>query len=198
MVIGIDIDDTICSTNERIIIEADKYDKEILGGTGIKDKKEYEFTKMMGWEPEMKGKFFQDRLEYIMDNAEVKDDAKEVINRLHDEGNKIIFISFRKGKYINEPYTLTKNYLDRNGIKYDKIYVDTGSKVDECINENVDLFIDDKESHCEDVSNAGIPVILFTNAYNHNENRFIRFDNWKDIYKYIKEEYNGGKRKNSN
>ena len=37
MIIGIDMDDTICSTNERIIIEADKYDKEVLQGTGIKD-----------------------------------------------------------------------------------------------------------------------------------------------------------------
>ena len=37
MVIGIDMDDTICSTNERIIIEADKYDKEVLGGSGIKN-----------------------------------------------------------------------------------------------------------------------------------------------------------------
>ena len=30
MIIGIDIDDTICSTNESIIEEADKYDKQIL------------------------------------------------------------------------------------------------------------------------------------------------------------------------
>ena len=193
MVIGIDIDDTICSTNEKIIIEADKYDKEVLGGTGIKDIEKYEFTEMMGWEPHMKGEFFKDKLEYIMDNAEVKVGAKEVINRLHDEGNKIIFISFRKGKYINEPYILTKNYLDRNGFKYDKIYVDTGSKADECLEEHVDLFIDDKESHCEDVSNAGIDVILFTNAYNHDEKRFVRKDNWEDIYKYIKEKYYGGK-----
>ena len=191
MTIGIDIDDTICSTNEKIIVEADKYDKEVLGGSGVKDMNAYEFTEMMGWEKDMKGKFFKDKIEYIMDNAEVKDGAKEIINKLYDEGNKIIFISFRKGKYINEPYILTKNYLDRNGIKYNKIYVDTGSKVDECINEKVDLFIDDKESHCEDVSNAGIPVILFTNAYNHSENRFKRCDNWYQIYDYIKEEYNG-------
>lgn len=191
MVIGIDVDDTICSTNERIIVEADKYDKEVLGGTGIKDINAYAFTEMMGWEPEMKGKFFADRLEYIMDNAEIKEGAKEVINKLHEEGNKIIFISFRKGKYIKDPYNLTKNWLDRHGIIYDKIYVDTGNKVDECLNENVKLFIDDKESHCEDVSGAGIDVILFTNAYNHDENRFVRKDTWKDIYDYIKEKYNG-------
>lgn len=191
MVIGIDMDDTICSTNELILVEADKYDREVLNGSGIKDESAYEFTEMMGWEKDMKGKFFADRLEYIMSHAEIKPGAKEVINRLHDEGNKIIIISFRKGKYLENPTNLTKEWLDRYGIKYDKIYTDTGSKVDECLENNVKLFIDDKESHCEEVSNAGVDVILFTNAYNHDENRFVRKDNWNDIYDYIKEKYNG-------
>lgn len=191
MVIGIDMDDTICSTNELILVEADRYDKEVLGGSGIKDENAYEFTEMMGWEKEMKGKFFADRLEYIMSHAEIKPNAKEVINKLHDEGAKIIIISFRKGKYLADSYNLTKSWLDNNGVKYDKIYVDTGCKVDECLENNVNLFIDDKESHCEDVSNANIDVILFTNMYNHSENRFVRKDNWQDIYDYIKEKYNG-------
>lgn len=191
MVIGIDIDDTICSTNEKIIEEADRYDKEVLGGTGVKDATAYEFTEMMGWEKEMKGQFFADRLEYIMDNAELKPNAKELINKLHDEGNKIIFISFRKDKYIKDPYTMTKNYLDRHGVKYDGLFVNTGTKTDECIENGVKLFIDDKESHCEDVSNAGIDVVLFTNLYNHAENRFVRKDNWTELYAYIKEKYNG-------
>lgn len=191
MVIGIDIDDTICSTNERIIVEADKYDKEVLFGTGVKDATAYEFSDMMGWEKEMKGQFFADRLEYIMDTAELKPRAKELINKLHDEGNKIIFISFRKDKYIKAPYTMTKNYLDRNGIKYDGLFVNTGTKTDECLENGVQLFIDDKESHCEDVSNAGIDVILFTNAYNQEEKRFVRKDTWEEIYAYIKEKYNG-------
>ena len=189
MVIGIDMDDTICSTNERIIIEADKYDKEVLGGTGIKDINAYEFTEMMGWPDGMKGQFFKDRLEYIMENAEIKEDAKEVINKLHDEGCKILFISFRKDKYIKNPYKLTKDWLDKEGIKYDKIFVNTGSKEDECKQNNVTLFIDDKESHCEDVSREGIDVLLFTNLYNHDEKRFKRVDNWKEVYKYIKENY---------
>ena len=191
MVIGIDIDDTICSTNEKIIEEADKYDKEVLGGSGVKDATAYEFTEMMGWEKEMKGQFFADRLEYIMSNAELKPRAKELINKLHDEGYKIIFISFRKDKYIKDPYTMTKNYLDKHGIKYDGLFVNTGTKTDECIENGVKLFIDDKESHCEDVSNAGIDVVLFTNLYNHAENRFVRKDTWEEVYAYIKEKYNG-------
>ena len=185
MVIGIDMDDTICSTNERIIVEADKYDKEVLGGTGVKNVKAYEFNDMLGWEPEMKGQFFKDRLEYIMGGAEIKDDAKRVINKLHDKGVRIVIISFRKAKYISDPYKLTKDWLDTEGVKYDKIYVDTGSKVDECLQEKVTLFIDDKESHCEEVSEAGIDVLLFTNEYNKEENIFTRVNNWNEVEKYI-------------
>lgn len=191
MVIGIDMDDTICSTNERIIVEADKYDKEVLGGTGVKNVKAYEFNDMLGWEPEMKGQFFKDRLEYIMGGAEIKDDAKRVINKFYDKGVRIVIISFRKAKYISDPYKLTKDWLDTEGVKYDKIYVDTGSKVDECLQEKVTLFIDDKESHCEEVSEAGIDVLLFTNEYNKEENRFTRVNNWNEVEKYIEEKYNG-------
>ena len=191
MVLGIDIDDTVCSTNELIIVEADKYDKEVLGGTGIKDIDAYEFTEMMGWPEGMKGKFFSDRLEYIMSHSPIKEGAKEVINRLHDNGCKIIIISFRKDKYLKDPYKLTIDWLNENGIKYDKVYVNTGTKEDECLENNVKLFIDDKESHCEDVKNVGVDVLLFTNAYNHDEKRFDRVDNWYQVEKYIKEKYNG-------
>ena len=82
------------------------------------------------------------------------------------------------------------------GVKFDKLFVNTGTKEDECIENNVTLFIDDKESHCEDVANVGIDVLLFTNEYNHKEKRFKRVDNWLEVYDYIKEKYNGGKSSN--
>ena len=175
-----------------LIIEvADLYDKEVLGGTGVKDDTAYEFTQMMGWPEEMKGQFFADRLEYIMTNSPIKPSAREVINKLHDEGYKIVIISFRKDKYLKDPYKLTEKWLKDNDVHYDKLFVNTGTKTDECIENDVKLFIDDKESHCEDVNGAGIDVLLFTNAYNHDEDRFDRVDNWDDVYKYIKEKYNG-------
>ena len=196
MVIGIDMDDTICSTNELIIDVADRYDKEVLGGSGVKDVNAYEFTEMMGWPEGMKGKFFADRLEYIMSNSPIKPHAREIINKLHDEGNQIVIISFRKDKYLTDPYKLTEKWLKDNDVKYDKLFVNTGTKEDECLENNVKLFIDDKESHCEDVSKVGVNVLLFTNAYNHDENRFKRVDNWLEVYDYIKENYYGGKNSN--
>jgi len=188
--IGIDIDDTICDTNELIVQEADKYDKYVLGGNGIKDPKAYEFTKMMGWGPDGKGKFFADRLEYIMNNTKIKPYAKEIINKLYDEGNEIIFISLRKDKYLSDPYKISYNWLVKNEIKFHKLFVNTGEKTDECVENNIDIFIDDLPKNCEDVSKAGIEVLLFTNGYNLDEKRFIRKNNWLEIYDYLKGEFN--------
>ena len=193
MVIGIDMDDTICSTNELILETADLYDKEVLGGTGVKDKDAYEFTEMMGWPEGMKGQFFADRLETIMANSPIKPGAHDVINQLHDEGWEVVIISFRKDKYLKDPYKLTIDWLKENDIHYDKVFVNTGTKEDECVENGVTLFVDDKESHCADVSKCGIDVLLFTNAYNHDENRFNRVDNWYQVYDFIKEKYNGRK-----
>ena len=186
MTIGIDLDDTLVNTRDLLKENWKKY---------IEENKIVEFTSEL---PDDINRFgnkiidtFWDQYREEMAYPSLIEGAKEVINKLHEEGAKIIIISFRKGKYITDPYMLTKNWLDRHGIHYDKIYVDTGSKVDECVENEVNLFIDDKESHCEDVSGAGIDVLLFTNQYNHAENRFKRVDSWYDVEKYIKEKYNG-------
>lgn len=185
MRIGIDVDDTICSTNETILLEADKYDKEVLGGTGIKNRKAYDFTLMMGWPKEGKGRFFKDRLEYIMDKSPIKEGAAEVINKLYDEGNEIIFITYRKDKYIKDPYLLTKNYLDRHGIKYNKLIANSGDKGIVCYNNKIDLFIDDSVKHLDDVSLYGIKVLLFDSEYNRDNIKFDRVKNWYQIYNLI-------------
>ncbi len=186
MRIGIDIDDTICSTNEQIIIEADKYDKEVLGGTGVKDPSAYEFTEMMRWPSDGKGKFFKDRLEYIMSISPIKDDAKDIINRLYDEGNEIYFITYRKDKYISDPYSLSEKWLKDNNIKYNKLIVNSGEKGIVCYQNDIDLFIDDSETHCADVSLYNIKALLFTNAYNKDNIQFERVNNWKEVYNKIK------------
>lgn len=183
--IGIDIDDTICDTNELIVIEADKYDREVLGGTGIKNPDAYDFQTMMGWDINGKGKFFADRLEYIMANAKIKPFAKEVINKLYDEGTEIVFISLRKKKYLSDPYKLSFDWLHKNEVKFHKLFVDTGEKTDECVDNKIDLFIDDLPKNCEDVSSAGINVLLFNSDYNHDENRFNRVNDWNEVYDYI-------------
>ena len=49
MRIGIDIDDTVSHTNERLVEEAYKYDKEHVKGKGFKNRNAYSFMDMFYW-----------------------------------------------------------------------------------------------------------------------------------------------------
>ncbi len=55
-----------------------------------------------------------------------------------------------------------------------------------CLENNIDLLIDDSISNCSNVSNCGIETILIGN----NEIKNITsLSNWKEIYKYIKNNF---------
>ena len=88
MKIGIDIDDTVANTDERIIQEALKYDKEFVKGRGFKNKDAYTFMEKFYWNVMdvdgfmkviRKGKFFSE-LNPI-------DDSVFYVNKLYDDGN---------------------------------------------------------------------------------------------------------------
>ena len=87
-------------------------------------------------------------------------------------------------KYIDS-YDLTKDYLDRNNIYYDKIIVDIGNKDKACLDEKIDLFIDDSYKHCKEVCDVGINVLMIDNDFNKDCFEFNKINNWNEIYKYI-------------
>ena len=68
----------------------------------------------------------------------------------------------------------------------DKLIVDARDKAKVCKEQNVDLFIDDKLSNCQGVSNEGITTIRITNYTDPHQN-IINKKNWKEIYEYIKQ-----------
>ena len=55
-----------------------------------------------------------------------------------------------------------------------------------CIDEQIDLFIDDSIEHFQKVSNSGIQTLLFNNKINLNKTvNLNKVNNWKEIYEYI-------------
>lgn len=86
--------------------------------------------------------------------------AVEAINRLRKEG---IIITTRDSEFHDDLYLLSKNWLDKNNIEYDKLIVNAREKGTVCKNENIDLFIDDQLNNCLDVLKEGIKVIRISN-----------------------------------
>ena len=121
----------------------------------------------------------------IVPNLPLKENVKEVIDKLYDLGHTVTFITAR-GKENTNAYEVTKNYLDKHKIKYEKIILGIRSKAEACINEKIDLLIDDSIKHCTAVSESGIDVLMFETRYNKDYNQFKHVKNWNEIYEYIK------------
>ena len=182
MRIGIDIDDTITNTWKDIIpyysiwfnVSEDKLKNSKPYYEAVKDIYTIE-------------EFFDEikpLYEGIVPYVSIRDNAKEVINKLHELGHKIIFISSRGGGYY-DPYTLTKEYLDRHNIYYDKLLINKQDKGRACLDEKIDLFTDDSYKHCKEVSNVGINVLMVSNYFNKEYSEFRHIDNWNQVYSIV-------------
>jgi len=189
MIIGIDIDDTIVNTNDSLFKYAQIYNEEIGNDFEIK-KDEWEWNLACGWYKQEQIQGFYDKyLRKALEGVTLKPNAKEIINKLKSEGHKIIFITARSEADMIDHYEFTKNWLDKNGIKYNKLISGSFEKYKECRENNVDIFIDDGINNCIAVSQkANIPVYMFDSIYNskvETPSKISRVDSWDTIYKII-------------
>ena len=191
MRIGIDIDDTLTDVKNELIKAGEKYARSL--GKNIKVDKSFEDKNNNGNKWQEMFQFNYDELKYflkdiqesITNKAKPRENVVEVINKLKNDGNKIIIITARDSEFHDNPYKYSKDWLDKNNIYYDKLVVNARNKEDACLEEKIDLFIDDSKSNCLKVKKAGIKTIRVCNEIEDNNSNLICFNNWNDIYSYI-------------
>lgn len=193
MNIGIDIDNTITEVQNKLNKAA--YDYAIKLGKNIENADNpLEDIKNNKDTYKKKFQFSYDELKYFLKNiqeeitnkAKPRENAVEVINRLKKDGHKIYIITARDSEFHDNPYLLSKNWLDKNNIEYDQIIVNAREKGIVCKNENIDLFIDDQLNNCLDALKEGIKVIRISNEICNNKD-IVDLNSWTQIYKYIGE-----------
>ena len=183
MRIGVDIDDTITNSWQYLIPHYAKLfniDESIL-------------SKSMPYYPAIKDYISLDDYykkvvpihEKYTSVLPLKDNVKEVIDKLYELGHTIYFITDR-GNDNDDSYIATKKYLDSHGIKYEKIYTRASNKAIICQKEKIDLYIDDSIKHCRRVKEEGIKVLMFNTYYNKEYKEFNHVHSWNEIYEYIR------------
>ena len=191
MKIGIDIDNTLTKVQEKLNKAAFDYANSL--GKNIKDcnismkdinndgdtyRKKFKFNN-----EELKY-FLKEIQENITNNASPRENAKEVIDKLKNDGHQIYIITAMDSEFHDDPYMYSKNWLDKNKIYYDKLIVNARNKKDVCEKEEIDLFIDDQPNNCLQILNAGIKAIMITDN-DDNFDGIINLKNWNDIYNFI-------------
>lgn len=192
MRIGIDIDDTIALTNDKLIEEALKFDSEKLKGKGFKNKKAYSFMEMFYWSVVDVDNFLKTiRNSRFFLGIEPISDAALYVNKLALEGNEIIFITRRQNSLGVR--MKTKKWLKDHGFNYNKIFFGCKKKGEVCEREGISLFIDDDIKNIYDAMDYGVDVLLFESRYTKDEDELKKVATWADVYKYVSEVSENGK-----
>lgn len=191
MNIGIDIDNVISNFNEALKEEFLKHDKE-LRNTGIVNPNLYVTQGMFDWSEDEIWGFYLENIERIAKSLEVKPGAKEYIDKLKEDGHMIVIITGRDNGDYADPWNITENWLKQKEIKYDKLIITDAyennkhAKTEKCIENNIDIMIDDSIHNCMDCIENNITTLLMDTPYNRAEKDMIRVNNWEEVYEFIK------------
>ena len=178
MKIGIDLDDTICRTTEKVGDIVEVYSK----------KNKLDPLDVFNNE-KLKYEFFNECLYDIYSNVSVKHDVSSVIKRLKNKGNEIYIITARSNNYgpsVKDVRKLTKEWLEKHNIVFNDIIISAygETKADICKKNKIDLMIDDDPFNYKKISSSGIKCLLFDDREKYDmKDDYVT--SWLEIEKYI-------------
>lgn len=189
MKIGIDIDNCISNFDDTLLKEYLKHDKKLRNTGIINENPEYLRKGMFDWTEEEENSFYNENIEKFAKMLKPLEDSSYYIKKLKDDGNEIYIITGRdNGEYTN-PYELTKDWLNKYAISYDKLIFtnayDKHSKTEVCLENNIDLMIEDSTRISLDLISNGVKVYTMNTRYNQKEQTLDRVSKWKEIYERI-------------
>lgn len=195
MIIGIDIDDTIADTYEVMFNYGQEYTMNVLKREPIIQKintcNNHLYTKSIyNWTDEEEINFFRLYYKKIITDVIPKTLSLKYLQKLKDDGNKIILITAR---WQPEDFDLdveneTKKWIEKNNVPCDKLVINAIDKQEIAKNENIDVFIDDSFKNCEAVSDIGIKTYIMDTRVNRelNRNDIERVYSWPHVYMKLK------------
>ena len=187
MIIGIDIDDTLSLLQPLKIELANKYIKENnMPYKLIKPNANF-FSEMYDWPADVCDKFWDLIGDYLLDTVNAREHASEIISKLRNNGHKIIIITARSSDWHKDPYGMSVDWLNRYKIPFDKLIVGKSDKIPVCLEEKIDLFIDDLPSTLIRLNNVGIDTVMMISPSNQDQTEYKgkKAQNWLEVEKHI-------------
>lgn len=184
MRIGIDIDNVITNSNEYLIEKAREYNKD--NNINVIEKQEPDSIKdMFSWTEEIYRNFNKKYVKSMNTYVKVKEGVIETLKKLKSNGNEIILITRRSEQHYIGCVNITKKWINENKIIYDKLITDVFDKGQKCLEEKIDIMIDDEIFNCDSVNKKGIEVLLYDSIFNKKNNDYQRIYDWNQLYQVL-------------
>lgn len=187
MNIGIDIDNTITNTLPILKKYCRRYNDTVVKRNLQMHENGFASYNLYDWTPDENMDFCLRYLEEIVLQARIKEHAKEEINKLKNQGHKIYIISSRATPMFKTPFETTEKFLKEHGIVYDKLLVGKIEKKPFCIENKLDILMEDDPQYINEMSEF-IPVIVLDTYYNKQciGNNINRVFDWNEVYSNVK------------
>ena len=157
MNIGIDIDGVLTDMEREITDYATKMCVEEQIPIKV-DSTQYYESDSFGWNQEQVDKFWNKYLVEYVTQSPARRFAKEIISKLREEGNNIYIITARDEngmppEYYGKMQELTIKWLKEQEIEYNElIFTSDNEKVQKCIENKIDVMIEDSPRNIEDIA----------------------------------------------
>ena len=187
MNIAIDIDDTLTDSFDYFMpFVAEYFEADV---NELKEKNISYSNLPEEWKKDELG-FFKAYYDRVVPDTTFKADAVWGVNKLREQGHRIVIITGRTDAFYTDPYKTTIEELKNGGIIYDKL-ICTLDKASACIEENISVLIDDMPSNCASAMEIGVSAILFESKANGEcETACVRVKNWAEAVEAVRQKGN--------
>ena len=186
MKIGVDFDGVLYDSERYLRVKAELLDIE-NGGCGVVDRSCVCLEDAYGWSREQVEDFLNKNLVEIQNIAPILPFAKEVLQKLADEGHSFVGITNR-GMNAPGEKEATEKRLAQDKFPISKVVYNQKNKLQACIDEQVDFMIDDRFENLIPLAKNGIKC-LYLRAMPLGElvcDNVTEVQNWGEIYRIIK------------
>ena len=187
MNIGLDIDNVITEFDKTLLSAMLKEDKNKRNNGIINPKAKHISNGMFDWTQDEVEEFYKNNMQSLAKIHLPKPNCKFYIDKLINDGHKIILITNRTTKHYQNPEIVTIDWLKNNNINYHKlVFSKTPDKSDECFENSIDIMIDDRAEQCKLMRDKGVHVIVMLTDYNSPYIGNLPFvKDWKELYEVI-------------
>lgn len=180
MRLGVDIDGVLADSLPLWVKELNHYFKQNMS---LKQIQMQDVCRTYGITGEELRGFLQERGRFLMTSPQPLAGASYYLSQLK-KSHDIFIVSARHERFGME----TRDWLNKNSLPYDKILLlGNHDKRDACLNNDLNVLIEDTLRISEEVSAVGIPVLLMDAPYNQGvlPGLVYRTHSWQEVYRTI-------------
>lgn len=198
MILCVDLDDTISNTSRTILKYAFKYNSANYNSQNKMIKIEnsgdhYYFARMFGWDRDQLISFFDNCYPQYLNEIKVIKNVSKILKKIKKLNVNIYIVTSRRYSSKADVTKITKDWLEKNDITYDKLFINIKNKGELLKKIQPDYFVDDSIENCMNVdeSTKETKVIVMNTVYNRKVNtNYKRISSMTELYKIIKGDVN--------